>query len=266
MKVLDKEEFNKFIKTNYEKIYDTDEWVDFKDELDGFCEGCQKDVFFKIHSRSYQHTNFIKLRIPTFITYFIECPRCNRTRFINFVLLEENVYFGKDTFDEEIINKRYELYQLYSIPTNDENFVCKDIPDNYETLKESVSEALYTMNHGKLISSAIMFRRSLQIIVKDILGAKGNTLFKQLEWLKVNTNLLSIDLTNLFHDNSKLIKDVGNQGAHPDDDITLQNFTKDDVNALHDLFLIIVNEIFIKPAKLKALQEELKKNRKLKTE
>ncbi len=102
------------------------------------------------------------------------------------------------------------------------------------------------------------------MIAKNVLGAKGKTLFNQLEWLKENANLLNIDLTELFHDNSQLIKDVGNQAAHPDDDITLQEFTKDDVNKLYDLFLIIVNEIFIKPEKIKKIQEELKEKRKLK--
>src|SRR5690606_7553382 len=117
----------------------------------------------------------------------------------------------------------------------------------YTTLKQSVSEAMFAMAHGKFISSSIMFRRALQIIAKDILGAKGNTLHKQLEWLTTNENLLKIDLTDLFHDNSKLIKNVGNQGAHPDQDITLQDFSQNDLNNLHDLFLVIINEIFIKP-------------------
>lgn len=81
----------------------------------------------------------------------------------------------------------------------------------------------------------------------------------QLEWLKENKNLLGIDLTELFHDNGKLIKDIGNQGAHLDEDITLQNFSEIDVNSLHDLFLVIVNEIFIKPKKLKAIQQDLLK-------
>jgi hypothetical protein len=32
---------------------------------------------------------------------------------------------------------------------------------------------MFTMTHGKYISAAIMFRRGLQIIAKDILGAEG---------------------------------------------------------------------------------------------
>ena len=74
---------------------------------------------------------------------------------------------------------------------------------------------------------------------------------------------MSIDLTPVFHTNSKIIKDIGNQGAHPESDITLHDFTKEDAEGLHDLFLSIIYEIFIKPARSKELQNELKKRRKL---
>lgn len=278
MDLLNKDEFNNYIQTNHKKLYQTDKWEDFSQEFDGFCNSCHRDVFLKIRSRSYQYPDYNRQGLPNFITYFIECPRCSRKNFMQLVLLEVNVTTDKngkvvdsidyddDNYDEDSYNIKthYELYQLYSIPTKEESFANRDIPDNYTTLKASVTEAMFTMAHGKFISSAIMFRRAIQIIAKDILGAKGKTLHKQLEWLTENPNLLVVDLTNLFHDNSKLIKDVGNQGAHPDDDLTLHNFTEDDVNNLHDLFLVIVNEIFIKPEKLKAIQADLIKNRKLK--
>ena len=95
---------------------------------------------------------------------------------------------------------------------------------------------------------------------------QGRDLFYQLEWLKSNPNKLEINLTNMFHDNSELIRKVGNQGAHTDNDPILQNFTEDDANGLHDLFLIIVNETFVLPERLKALQAELKTRRKIKWE
>lgn len=277
MDIINKKEFIAYIQSNYEKIYEMEgEWQEFQQEYDGFCDSCQRDVFLRIRSRRYQHYGYNSEGIPTFLIYLIECPRCNGKRFNQPVLLEVKTTTNKtgqivdleneEDFDEEDYSTKthYELYQLYSIPTKEESFVNKDIPDIYSTLKKSVSEAMFGMTHGKYISSAIMFRRALQIIAKDILGAKGKTLYNQLEWLITNENALKVDLTNLFHDNSKLIKDVGNQGAHLDQDITLQDFTQNDVNNLHDLFLVIVNEIFIKPTKLKAIQEDLIKNRKIK--
>lgn len=278
MELLNQEEFNSYIQTNHRKLYQTEEFEELSHEFDGFCDSCRRDVFLKILARRYQYQGYDRKGVPNFITYFIKCPRCNRLSFSQLVVLEVHVTTNKegkvvesipiddDNYDVDDYQTKihYEIYQLYNIPTREESFANRDIPDKYTTLKESVTEAMFTMAHGKFISSAIMFRRSIQIIAKEILGAKGKTLHKQLEWLTENPNLLAIDLTNLFHDNSKLIKDVGNQGAHPDDDITLHNFTEDDVNNLHDLFLVIVNEIFIKPEKLKAIQADLIKNRKLK--
>jgi len=264
MELLNEEEFNTYIRSNFKKILETDTLTESKSEFDGYCESCNKDVFLKIHSKSYQQSDYNRGNLPYFVTYFVECPRCNRRRFIQYVLIVVSEMINDDGVNEPEYKTHYELYNLYSLPTKDESFANKDIPDNYKTLKYSLSEAMFTMTHGKYISSAIMFRRSLQIIAKDILGAQGRTLHSQLEWLRENKNLLGIDLTNLFHENSKLIKDVGNQGAHPDEDVTLHNFTEKDVNALHDLFLVIVNEIFIKPEQLKAIQTDLIKNRKLK--
>ena len=278
MNVLNEQEFISYIQSNYQKIYETEKWTDFNSEMDGFCQNCRRDVYFKIRSKIYHEMYYYNRdnELPSMVTYFIECPKCHRQRFVQLLLIKVCQTFNKegiivetveenDNDDEGFTSKtHYELYELYTLPTKEDSFAIKDIPDKYLILKQSVAEAMFGMTHGKFISSAIMFRRALQIITKDILGAKGKTLYNQLEWLKGNDNLLKIDLTALFHDNSKLIKDVGNQGAHPDDDITLQNFTEEDVNGLHDLFLVIINEIFIKPEKLKAIQAELISNRKLK--
>jgi hypothetical protein len=277
MSLLNEKEFTSYIRSNYPKIYETEKWTDFSSEIDGFCNNCRRDVFFKIHSKIYQESYYYRHNndLPSLVTYFIECPKCFKKRFIQFILIEVRETFDKagniverieEEDDEDLYTTKihYELFKLYTLPTQEESFGLKDIPNEYLTLKQSVSEAMFTMIHGKFISSAIMFRRALQIIAKDILGAKGRTLHSQLEWLKTNKNLLSIDLTELFHDNGKLIKDVGNQGAHPDEDVELQTFNEADVNALHDLFLVIVNEIFIKPEKLKSIQAELINNRKLK--
>lgn len=118
--------------------------------------------------------------LPSLVTYFIECPKCSRKRFIQLILIEVSQTFDKDgnvldTVDEDDndeedfnIKTHYELYKLYTLPSQEENFATKDIPNEFLTLKQSIGEAMFTMTHGKFISSAIMFRRSLQIIAKDI--------------------------------------------------------------------------------------------------
>jgi len=171
---------------------------------------------------------------------------------------------GKDEDDEDIFEDCYEHYKLYRLPVSDENFINQDIPGEYVSLKDTTADAAFCLTHSKYIAAAILFRRAIQILAKDILGGVGRNLFEQLQWLKTNKNNLNVDLSEVFHDNAKIIKDIGNQGAHPDEDITLHNFSKEDAEGLHDLFITIIHEVFVKPAKLKTLQEDLMKSRKLK--
>ncbi len=259
MQLFSRDEFESYIKSNFELMYEESKNFE-SDRVSSKCDSCGRDIYLKANSY-YQAPKYgILASMPDFETVYVECPNCGRRSFIQTVVFKEQI-------DIEIQGPPqyyYKHYLLYRIPDREIKYETSSIPKKYTTLISSINEALFCMDRSKFVSASLVFRRALQMIAKNVLGAKGKTLFNQLEWLKENANLLNIDLTELFHDNSQLIKDVGNQAAHPDDDITLQEFTKDDVNKLYDLFLIIVNEIFIKPEKIKKIQEELKEKRKLK--
>lgn len=254
MELLNQLEFDTYIKDNYQLIL-TNDSSSISENESGHCDFCQKDVFLKFGSR-WIDAPYSSGNLPAFATFFIQCPNCKRQSFIMTVILSR--------YDDEENESLYDYYKIYNLPTRNSQFETKDIPEKYSLLKKTVVEAKYNLQHGQFMSATIMFRRGLQILAKDILGAKGDTLFKQLEWLKPNENCLKVSLTELFHDNSKLIRQVGNQGAHPDEDTELQEFSEEDANGVHDLFLILVNEIFVLPAKMKAMKEELSKRRKLK--
>lgn len=260
MELINEKEFEKYIKTNYECIYEADN-SNISDQVPGKCDSCSRDVFLKIYSKTYEQPYYSNDNLPRFINIYIECPNCRRMAFIHTVQFIEQkaIQNGNGTKYQYT----YRLYKLERLPISNENHSISDIPSQYSSLQKTATEANYCLSNSKFIASAILYRRAIQILAKDVLGAKGKTLFNQLEWLKTNENKLKMDLTEVFHDNIKIIKDIGNQGAHPDDDITLHDFTKDDANGLHDLFISIIHEIFVKPSKMKALQEELKKNRKL---
>ncbi|MBL1231387.1 MAG: DUF4145 domain-containing protein [Flavobacteriales bacterium] len=256
MKLLNEDEFEKYIKDNYEVIL-TNDSSRLSTESSGKCDFCQRDAFLKIGSRWHDNPHRSD-NLPSFVTFFIQCPSCKRQSFIMSVVLSR---LKEDNNGSHYV---YDHYKLYNLPTQESQFETKDIPAKYELLKKTVLEAKYTLQHSQYMAATIMFRRALQILVKDILGAKGKTLFLQLEWLKENENSLKVNLTELFHDNSKLIRQVGNQGAHPDNDEKLQGFAKEDAEAVHDLFLLLVNEIFVLPAKLAEMKKELSERRKLK--
>jgi hypothetical protein len=261
MKLIDKKEFEEYIKDNFECIHESNE-TSISQELAGNCDSCKRDVFLKVYSSSFENPYYSDDELPRFVNIYLECPSCRRKSFIQTVQFVEQkaIKEGNSTH----YKYTYRLYKLYRLPVSGENYINEDIPKQYYSLIKTANEADYCLSNSKFIASAILYRRAIQILAKEVLGGKRKTLFKQLEWLKSNENLLKIDLTEVFHENIEIIKDVGNQGAHPDDDITLHDFTKDDAFGLHDLLISIIHEIFVKPAKMNALQDELKKSRKLK--
>lgn len=254
MKVQDKEEFEKYIRENYKLIVTNDSSA-ISEDYAGFCDTCDKDVFLRIGSRWKSHIFGVN-NYPFFVTLFIQCPKCKKQSFIESVVLAKSNN-GGSTY-------QYEHYRLLQVPTQDTTFETQDIPEQYTLLKKTVTEAKYNLLNSQYMSAAMMYRRALQILAKQILGAKGRTLFDQLKWLQENENNLKINLTELFHDNSKLIREVGNQSAHPEEDEDLHEFNDEDANALHDLFLLLVNDVFVLPEKIKAMKVELANRRKLK--
>ncbi len=256
---FNQEEFEQYIEDNYSLLFKGD--VDRKEDLAGSCEFCEKDVFLKVYQKSYNIT--FADSFPYFEIFHIECPNCRRKSFLHAVKVN---HYHKDEDGEQDYDQGHEIhhYRLFNIPDKEYSYEMSDIPEEQIVLRSCISEAMFCMNHSKYASATIMFRRAIQIIAHNILGAPKGTLASQLKWLKENDNQLDIDLTDVFHDNSKIIKDIGNQGAHPEDDISLQTFSPDEMKLLHDLFQSTITEVFIKPARMKQIQDELKSKRKIK--
>ena len=237
MKNIDEFEFLEYLNNNHKLLYSDYKDYQFSGEFDGDCDYCKKDVFFKLISSSYSFGVFRQdSDYPTFYTLQLKCPKCLRVVIKQLVkikveeiynskgvLMETNINVDDEKYDDEEFNykNKFFIFELLSIPTTEISETLENIPSHYSSLRETIAEAKFAMNHHKNISATILFRRGLQIIVKDILGAQGKTLYNQLEWLKTNQNILNVDLSEVFHDHSKLVKDIGNQGAHPDIDFEL---------------------------------------------
>jgi hypothetical protein len=269
MELLNKKEFEDYIHRNYETIIESYK-AEISDVFPDTCDACHREAFLNIYTKTFSNiysNTYHRDVLPRFVTFFVECPFCRRKSFILTVevAISKTVTVKNDDGEDEEENVvAYQYYKIYRLPVMEEDFANSDIPEGYKSLKDTVSEASFCLTHSRFVASAILFRRAIQILAKDILGAQGRGLSSQLEWLKLNKNLLGIELGVVFHDNAKIIKNIGDQGAHPDNDITLHNFTREDADGLHDLFISIVTEVFVKPAKMQAIQEELKKSRKLK--
>ena len=104
---------------------------------------------------------------------------------------------------------------------------------------------------------------ALQIITRDILGAKPDSLANEIKSLIGVKNKLGITLINDFSENSYIVKECGNQGAHPDKDPDLLDFAPEDARNLYNIFLEIVSDLFVAPIAAKKAREDLLNKRKI---
>ena len=263
MELFDPSNFNLFVSHNYKLISNQGIPETGLQDVSVFCNTCGVDVYAKVKLCSFTQTlpDVRTMNMPSCPIFYIiiyECPKCHKRSYALIAYFVLTTHTGGN-------GKRftYESYLITSIPLEEENPAVINIPSEHILLVKTIKEAIYDLEHGQYISSAIMYRKAIQILAKTILGAKGGRLIDQLKWLEKNPNTLGIDLTDLFHENADLIREVGNQAAHPDLDPDLYEFTKEDAFALHNLFNEINSELFIKPAALKKIKEDLKNRRKL---
>ena len=153
-------------------------------------------------------------------------------------------------------------FRLLSIP-GEAQYDIPGLPEEPASLKKAYLEAVKSIDNNCPMAAAALFRRGLQIITRDILGAKPSRLANELKSLKNKQNKLGVKLTKDFHDNAYIVKEVGNQAAHPDNDPDLLDFVPEDAENLHRIFLEIVAELFVAPEAARKAKEELFEKRKL---
>lgn len=247
------EEFEDYVKNSFPEVSNT-----FLSEhrIVEYCPNCKAKMGLQIIKRSFACYALVKSQrisesrrklikdnsLPTF--YIIKCPECKAER--KWLLYELE---GK-------------LYRMLSIPGEGETEI-PELPLDPPSLRKAYAEAVGCMKEDWPMAAASMFRRTLQVITRDILGAKPGNLAAELKELKGKENRLGVKLSQDFHDNSYIIKEIGNQAAHPDRDPELLNFTEKDAKDLYSIFLDIVTELFVLPEAEKKAKENMLKRRKL---
>ena len=115
------------------------------------------------------------------------------------------------------------------------------ISDSFE---KSFVEGVKCLNVSAPFASVVMFRKCLQIIAEDK-GATGGTLKIKLESLS-----LSGTLTSTLESISTIIREVGNDGAHPNE----FEPSIDDAKDILDFLLLLLDQIYILPEKAEKLR------------
>jgi hypothetical protein len=238
------EEFDAYVASSFPKI--TDAFLSRTRVVD-FCPQCNTSIALEIVKYVYAAVESgagFKISQARPHMFILKCPECDSER-------AWLVYKAGE-----------ETYRLLSIP-GDSDVEIPELPADPPSLRKAYSEAVRCMNANCPMAAAAMFRRALQVITRDILGAIPGTLATELRILKGKPNKLGIPLSQDFHGNSFIIKETGNQAAHPDTDPDLLDFTGEDAIALQGIFIEIVAELFIVPEASRKAKEAILKRRKI---
>jgi hypothetical protein len=138
-----------------------------------------------------------------------------------------------------------------------------ELPEEPPSLRIAYRQAIRAMDANAHLAAAAMFRRALQVITRDLLGTKPGNLgveLKEAVGKSYKGAIVSEDFGNVGY----IVKEAGNQGAHPDKDPDLLEFTSKDAQDLRQIFMELVSELFIVPAATRKARAEFLARRKIK--
>jgi hypothetical protein len=248
--ILSQEDFDQYVAKTFPDI--TDSLASDKRIFD-YCPYCRARMGMDVFRRDYvyytvqQHPALPEVkRIDRSYPHLLifRCPDCNAER-------RWLLYRVKDS-----------TYRILSIP-GDSGTDIAELPADPPALQKAYSEAVRAFDANCPMAAAAMIRRALQIITRDILGAPRGNLGNELKWLQGKPNKLGITLSQDFHDNAYVVKEVANQAAHPDEDPDLLDFTDDDARNLNTLFMDLVTDLFVVPEAARRAKEDMIKRRKI---
>ncbi len=219
-----------------------------KESVRKYCPKCELHMGFEIVDISYATKGQSDLTLPHAV--LVRCPECDGSSI--WVLYR---FWNSD-------KQRLESYRLLEFP-GEGILEIPGLPNDPPALKKAYFEAVRSLEGNNFMAAATMFRRAIQVITRDILGAKRGVLANELKELKGKSNKLGATLSKDFHDNSYIIRELANQAAHPDGDIDLIDFGHEDAKSLYELFLEIVGELFVIPEARERARRDLLARRKI---
>jgi len=216
----DSDELKKHIFNNYQEV--TDNRID-EDHWDLQCTHCKVVRGFQVIKREisgntvrtyagYPGKEFRQdSNAP--VTYLFRCPVCKA--FKQWIVYEFlNVHHRPE---------KYQYFRVTSVPGEGLEDI-DELPADPPSLRTAYRQAIRSMDANAPLAAAAMFRRALQVITRDLLGAMPSILGKELNQV-VGKSFNGVVVTNNFATVGYIVKEAGNQGAHPDKDQDLLDFT-----------------------------------------
>lgn len=183
------------------------------------------------------------------------CPVCKGM--IQWLMYELQTESGAGETEEA--TERY--FRICAIPAVGSEEI-DELPEDPPQLRTAYRQAIRAMNANAYIAAAAMFRRGLQVITRNMLGAKPGNLANELKEV-VGKTYNGVTISNDFANIGYIVKEAGNQGAHPDHDPDLLEFSEQDARDLQNIFLHLASELFVVPAAIVRAREEFMARRKI---
>lgn len=203
--------------------------------------------------RRYRNKSGEEPKLP--YVCLLQCPVCHSLlHWIVYVMRIESEVEA----DEDAPNRYFRVASLPAIGSEE----IEELPTDPPELRMAYSQAIRAMDANAPIAAAAMFRRALQVITRKILGAPPGNLAGELRQV-VGKHYNGVTIRSDFSDVGYVIKEAGNQGAHPDQDPDLLDFSEQDARDLQGIFLQMAGELFVVPAATKKAREEFMQRRKI---
>jgi hypothetical protein len=242
-----------YIEKNYVKV--TDNRID-ESQWDLECTKCRLTRGFQVIRRdksgsinkSFTEITFVQEQNSP-ITYLFRCPVCRS--------FKQWIVYKKT----ESVDRYSTFYRVTSLPAEGLEDI-DELPEEPESLRVAYRQAIRAMDANAPLAAAAMFRRAVQVITRELLGVKPGNLAKELETI-VGRKYNGTTITSNFANIAYVVKEAGNQGAHPDQDPDLLDFTPQDANDLQQIFMELVSELFVIPAATARARSDFLARRKI---
>jgi Domain of unknown function (DUF4145) len=253
----DSDELENYVHANYQEV--ADNRID-EAHWDLQCTYCKVVRGFQVikrelsgnTARGYMGYSEFRQDFAAPVTYLFRCPVCKA--FKQWIVYE---FVAVDCPPET--TRRY--FRVTSVPSEGLEDI-DELPADPTSLRTAYRQAIRSMDANAPLAAAAMFRRALQVITRDLLGAAPSSLGKELNQV-VGKNYNGVVVTNNFATVGYIVKEAGNQGAHPDKDPDLLDFTPEDAQDLQHIFMELVSELFIVPAATKRAKDNFLTRRKI---
>jgi hypothetical protein len=169
------------------------------------------------------------------------------------------VYELNERTDQGGTRARY--FRVTSVPAEGLEDIA-ELPDEPKSLRVAYRQAIRAMDANAPLAAAAMFRRALQVITRDLIGVKPGNLAAELQAV-VGKIYNGIPITSNFANVGYIVKEAGNQCAHPDTDPDLLDFTPQDASDLQQVFMELVSELFVVPATIEKTRADFLARRKI---